>query len=237
MSEIQSTLILLTRNEIDGLKALIKKIPFKAIDECIAVDYKSTDGTVEFLRKHNITVVPQKNSGRGNASRLGAKKARGKYLVFFSPDGNENPADIPKLIKALKDGSDVAIASRFMKDSKNEEDYKMFKLRKISSRIFTLLVNLLFGPRLPGQKNYVSDSINGFRAIRKDAFQALNLDAEGFCLEYQMTMRAIKRNLKVAEIPTSAGKRIAGEGGSKALHTGMRFLYYLIREIRIGNNF
>jgi len=85
----KTTLVILTRNEINGVKALIRKIPFEAVDEFFAVDYQSTDGTVEFFKKHQIPVVKQKKPGRGEAFKIAIAKARGDYLVFFSPDGTK----------------------------------------------------------------------------------------------------------------------------------------------------
>ena len=81
---VQTTLIILTRNEIEGLKAQIRKIPFEAVDEFFAVDYKSTDGTVEFFKKHQIEVVTQNKPGRGRAFTIALRRARSKYLVFLA---------------------------------------------------------------------------------------------------------------------------------------------------------
>lgn len=227
---VQTTLIVLTRNEIEGLKALIRKIPWEAVDEYFAVDYNSTDGTVEFFKKHNIPVVPQRKSGRAEAFYLGAKTAKGKYLIFFSPDGNENPADIPRLVRELKKGNDLVIASRFLKDSRNEEDNQVIKLRAWANQTFTLLADLIWGGKL-------TDTINGYRAIEKSAFKRLNLDAKGFAIEYQMSIRALKLKLKIAEIPTIEGDRIGGQSTSYAIPTGLRFIYFLLREIWIGKRF
>lgn len=223
----KSTLVILTRNEIDGVKALIRKIPFEAVDEFFAVDYKSTDGTVEFFKKHQIPVIEQKIPGRGEAFKIAVNKARGDFLVFFSPDGNENPADIPRLVNLLTNGNDLAIASRFMKNSRNEEDDKTLKFRAWANMAFTLAVRLFWG----GQ---VTDTINGYRAIRKSLFKRLNLDAAGFAIEFQMTIRALKVGAKIAEIPTIEGNRIGGESTSYAIPTGIKFIYYLIREFVIG---
>ncbi len=227
---VQTSLIILTRNEIEGLKALIRKIPFETADEYFAIDYKSTDGTLEFFKKHQIEIVAQKEPGRGKAFELGALRAKGKYLAFFSPDGNENPADIPKLITLLKNGADLAIASRFMKGSRNEEDDKVLKPRAWANRMFSLAVRVFWGGK-------VTDSINGYRAIRKDALKKLRLDASGFAVEYQMTIRALKLGLKVSEIPTIEGNRIGGQSTSYAIPTGLKFLGYLLREIFIGKSF
>lgn len=221
---VQTSLIILTRNEIEGLKALIKTIPVSSVDECFAVDYRSTDGTVAFFKKHKIPVIAQHKPGRSEAFRIAASHAKGKYLVFFSPDGNEDPADIPKLIKLLKNGADMAIASRFMKGSRNEEDDEFFKWRKWANQAFTMLANVIWRGR-------VTDSINGYRATTKECFKALNPDAEGFAIEYQMTIRALKQRRTIAEFPTHEGNRIGGHSGSAAIPTGLRFLYYLMREI------
>ncbi len=224
----KATLVILTRNEIRGVKALIRKIPFEAVDEFFAVDFKSTDGTVEFFKTHQIPVIKQKAPGRGEAFKIAVNKAHGDYLVFFSPDGNENPADIPKLIDLLKNGNDLAIASRFMKNSRNEEDDNAFKFRAWANQLFTLAVNLFWGGR-------VTDSINGYRAIKKNVFNKLNLDASGFAIEFQMTIRALKLKCKIAEIPTIEGNRIGGKSSSSAIPTGLKFIAYLLREMLIGS--
>lgn len=227
---VQTTLVILTRNEITGLKSLIRKIPFEKVDEYFAVDYKSTDGTVEFFEKNKIPVVKQITPGRGEAFRLAVEKAKGEYIVFFSPDGNENPADIPRLINLLKQGNDLAIASRFTKNSRNEEDDSALKFRKWANQGFTLIARLVWGGK-------VTDSINGYRAITKTAFKRLHLDATGFAIEFQMSIRALKLKMKIAEIPTIEGNRIGGQSTSTALPTGFKFIRYLIREITIGTNF
>ena len=56
----------------------------------------------EFFEKHQIRAIQQQIPGRGEAFKLGTQHAKGKYLVFFSPDGNENPADIPKLVQQIQ---------------------------------------------------------------------------------------------------------------------------------------
>ncbi|MFC1626815.1 glycosyltransferase family 2 protein [Patescibacteria group bacterium] len=227
---IETSLIILTRNEIQGVKATLDKIPFHTVDEYFAVDFKSTDGTVEYFHKNNIPVMKQIIPGRAEAFSIGAKKAQGKYLIFFSPDGNENPQDIPKLIALLKNGNDIAIASRFLPQSRNEEDDQLFKFRAWANQIFTLIVNMIWNGKL-------SDSINGYRAIRKSAYDTLRIDAKGFAVEFQMSIRALKQKMKIAEIPTIEGDRIGGQSTSTAIPTGLRFVGYLLREIWIGNNF
>lgn len=210
------------------MTALIDKIPFSQVDEAFVVDYQSSDGTKELVKRRGIRLINQRRPGRGEAFRLAVNRARGRYLVFFSPDGNEDPRDIPKLLRLLTQGNDLVIASRFLPGSRNEEDDKLLKFRAWANRAFTWLANLAWKGRL-------SDSINGYRAITKIAFNRLQLDAFGYAIEYQMSIRALKLNLKIAEIPTREGNRLGGESGSKAIPTGISFLRLLLNEILSGN--
>lgn len=221
-----TSVIILTRNEINGVRSVLSHVPKMRDTEVFAVDYRSSDGTVEYMRRHGIPVVQQDIPGRAEAFALGVRHARGKFLVFFSPDGNEDPADIPKLVAILQAGSDLAIASRFMRGARNEEDDQLLKFRAWANRAFTLLVRLFWGGR-------VTDSINGYRAIRRDAYDRLHIDATGFAVEFQMTIRALKRGLSIAEIPTREGDRIGGKSTSYAIPTGLQFIGVLLRELML----
>jgi len=110
----------------------------------------------------------------------------------------------------------LVIASRFMPNSRNEEDDQLLKFRAWANQSFTFIINLLWNGKL-------TDSINGYRAITKKAFKKLKLDAPGYVIEYQMSIRSLKNNLKITEIPTIEGNRIGGESGSKAIPTGILF--------------
>lgn len=220
----KTTLVILTRNEITGMKALISKIPFTKVDEVLVVDYHSTDGTKEFIRRHKIKLINQVKPGRGEAFRLAASRAKGQNLVFFSPDGNEDPADIVRLIEQLDRGNDLVIASRFLPGSRNEEDDQLIKLRAWANQGFTWLVNICFRGRL-------SDSINGYRAITKAAFNRLQLDASGYAIEFQMSIRALKLKFKIGEITTREGNRLGGSSGSRAIPTGLLFIKIFLKEL------
>lgn len=60
---VKNSLLVFTRNEIDGLKAIFPKIPLNAVDEVIAIDGRSTDGSVEFLQSKGIKVITQTKMG------------------------------------------------------------------------------------------------------------------------------------------------------------------------------
>lgn len=228
---MKTSLILLTKNERQCLEEIFPKLP-KPCDEnnfheIIAVDGGSTDGTIEFFKEHNIPVLIQTKKGRGEAFLQAFRELDSDLFIFFSPDGNEDVNDIFKFKPLAEAGADIIIASRMMKESRNEEDDQTFKWRKWANNGFNLMANLAFRKSGP----FITDSINGFRAITRRTARQLELDAYDYTIEYQMTMRALKANLKIVEFPTAEGNRIAGDTGAPAIPTGLRFIKRFIKEV------
>ena len=224
------TLCLLTRNERPCLEQIFPRIPppspAAGYDEIVAVDGGSTDGTLEFYRDHGIRVLSQSRRGRGDAFQKAFAEVEADAYIFFSPDGNEDVNDLKKFKPLLESGADVVIASRMMKGAVNEEDAHLIKPRKWANNAFNLAVNLLFRRSGP----YISDSINGFRAITRSTAKELALDALDYTIEYQMTIRSLKKRKRIVEFPTAEGERIAGETGAPSIPTGIRFVKRLWTE-------
>ena len=223
-----SSLFISTLNEIEGITALIHKIPISYFDECYALDGGSVDGTIEFFQKNDIKV--KRNVKKGEIFNVGAGITKCENLVFFAPDGNENPEDIIPLLKKLEEGYDMAIGSRFMKDSQNEEDDKLLPARAWANRAFTVLVRILWGGN-------ITDSINGFRSIKRSKLLGMNLEPTGFDIEFQMTIRGLKLGYKIVEIPTKENHRIGGQSTAYSFPTGMLMLKRLAKEIFGGTRF
>ena len=223
---IKNTLLILTYNEIEGSKSLYNKIPFDLFEEVVIVDGNSSDGTIEFWKEKNHEVYIQKIPGRGAAFVEGVEITKGENMVFFSPDGNENPLDIPKILEHLEN-NDLVIATRFGKGGKSE-DATWF--RRFGNKMFTFMVNLFF-------KAKVTDAVNGFRGIKRDKFLKLNLPPSRFEIEFQMTSRAGKLKYKIKEIPTFEGDRIGGYSKAGSFSVGFSYIKVLIKEIFIGKKF
>lgn len=219
-----ATVVLLSFNEIDGLNAIYDKIPLDRFAEVFAIDPGSTDGTLEFYRQKGMKFIIQEKRGRAEAFRTGVKEAKHENIVFFSVDGNENPEDITKLLDLLEEGYDMAIASRFMEGSRSDDANELIRVRAFGNRTFTIMSNLLFRGKL-------TDSINGFRAIRKQKFLELNPDTEGFGIEFQMSIRALKKKFKIKEIPTIESDRIGGASTAHTFETGWLFIKLILKEL------
>lgn len=225
------SLCLLTYNELPCLQVILPLIPKPGLesgfDEIVAIDGGSTDGTIELYHSYGIKVIGQSRRGRGNAFQIAFSELDADAFIFFSPDGNEDINDLPKFRKFLEHGADLVIASRMSSNAHNEEDEQFWKWRKWANQVFNVTANLCF--RRNG--TFVSDSINGYRAIKRDAANILSLDAMDYTIEYQMTIRAFKNRMKIIEFPTNEGQRIAGTSGAPSIVTGLKFLRCLKNEL------
>jgi len=220
-----STLVLLVLNEIDGLRLVWDELPLDEFARVLAVDGGSIDGTREFLTERGIPILDQPIAGRGVAFRVAAEASDTERMVYYSPDGNEDPADIVRLDDLLVEGADLAIASRFAVGAVNEETDALRPRARVNQTL-TWLANRLFnhGP-------YVTDTINGFRAMRRSALLDLQTTVKRFPIEYQISIRAMRRRWKIAEIATIEGQRAGGESKALSWPVGKDHLKVLLTEM------
>lgn len=218
-----SALFICTLNEVTGLRALYDQIPVAEFDEVYALDGGSTDGTVAFFEERRIPVTG--NICKGEIFNVAALMTQAEYIVWFAPDGNEDPGDILNLLNLIKnDGFDMAIARRFGPSARNEEDDQVFKWRAWFCRLFALLVRMRWGGNL-------YDPINGFRAVRRSKLFEMDPEPSGFDIEFQLSIRALKLKHRILEIPTREGNRIGGVSKSRSFPTGWLMLRRLIKEL------
>jgi len=225
---MQISLVLLTMNELEGSTVMFDKTPWQEFEETIVLDGNSTDGTREFFESKGITVISQKKKGLGNAVIEAMDAITGQAVVFFHPDGNMDPRDTLEFRPLFEQGYEFVIASRMLKEAYNEEDSKLIKLRKWANIIFAWIASVIW--RKQGRYR-ATDPVNGFRGITAEAFKRMDIDATDCSVDYQMLIRAYKKDLKMTEFPTIEGSRIAGETQFKSIPTGIREVKMLLREI------
>ena len=94
-------IIILTLNEIDGVKAILPKIDKKWAEEIVVVDGGSTDGTIEECKKLGFEVVNQKNKGHGGGILTGVNCTKAVKIMFAASNGKPKPGIIPSRSKTV----------------------------------------------------------------------------------------------------------------------------------------
>ena len=210
----------LTLNEIDAVKVIMPQVKKEWADRIIFVDGGSTDGTVKKAKELGFETIHQKNKGEGNACRVGTDATESEFVMFFSPDGNDVPQDIPRLIEKTKEGYDVVHISRFGKNSVSDDANL---LDRFGNNMFTFLVNSFFGG------NY-TDALNGYRIIKRSLWNKLKTDAQYLNIEQQTCIRLAKLKIPIFQIEGREPKRIGGERKMRPLITGAQLSYQIIKE-------
>ena len=228
---MKHAIVIMIRNEIQGITQLFNQIPFDKFDEVIVIDGMSSDGSAEFLEKKGLNVITQTTNGRGQAFRDAFNNTDSDTLLFYGPDGNENPADIERFILEFENNKNtgMVVARRLGPGSTNKEDYKLFKPRKWVNIAFNSMANFLWN-----RNSYGYDTINGFRAITRKTWNEIEIDTNGYTVEYQSTIRCFKKNIKIVEFPTIELQRIDSNKGSPAFHTGIAFIKLFLYEIFVS---
>ena len=198
------SVIVPTYNEADSLPPLIERMG-KAMAghtwEMVVVDDGSPDGTAEVANRlsaqHPVWVVRRPGkAGLASAVIAGFKEARGDILVVIDADLSHPPEVVPALVKAIDDGADLAVGSRYIAGGA-VMDWPL--RRRLVSRIACLMGNALVPVR---------DATSGFFAVRRSAIDGVHLNAIGFKIGFEVIARA--KTKKVVEVPYTFRDRELG---------------------------
>lgn len=212
------TAIIPARNEEVTIAAVVSECRNYAGD-VIVVDGHSTDRTAEHARRAGARVVHDEGRGKGAALRLAVEHVHTPICVFVDADGSHDPIDIPLLVAPIKARlADHVTGSRLLGGSDELHGGGDEFLRLAGSAFITYIINRRFGTRL-------SDSQNGFRAIRTDVFRRLPLRARHTTIEMEMIMATLAAGLRIAEVPTHELPRAAGYSKISLHNPGTWFAY------------
>jgi glycosyltransferase involved in cell wall biosynthesis len=208
-------------NEEGNLPFVLPKIGVW-VDEVILVDGRSTDRTLEVAKKllPELKIVHQTGVGKGDGLRAGFAAATGDIIVMLDADGSTDPREIPVFVGALVAGAEFTKGTRFAQGAGTED---MTPLRRLGNKGLLLLVRLLYGGRF-------SDLCYGYIAFWKRVLPAIDPDSDGFAIETQMSVRALRAGLKIAEVPSIERKRIHGKSNLRAVPDGWMILRTILRE-------
>jgi len=203
------SIIIPTYNERDNIIPLVERIDQALSNydyEIVFVDDSSRDGTAELAvalsPKYPVKVMVRQNK-RGLASAVvdGLKQATGQIVGVMDADLQHPPEVIPDLLRAIKGGADIAVASRYIKGG-GCQGWGL--ARRIISKGAIILAHLL----LPSTRR-VRDPMSGFFMFNRQVLAHADLRPTGFKILLEILMEGEFRNM--AEVPYTFSVRSGGE--------------------------
>ncbi|MFY9262973.1 MAG: polyprenol monophosphomannose synthase [Actinomycetaceae bacterium] len=204
-----------TYNERESLPGVVARVRKSAPGvDILIIDDNSPDGTGELADQLSaedpaIHVMHRaEKAGLGRAYLAGFEWAAEhgySHVGEFDADGSHRPEQLPDLLKraAANDNPDLVIGSRWVSGG---EVVNWPKHREILSRFGNLYVKLWLN--LPAR-----DATAGFRVMRIEALQQLDLDAveaRGYFFQVDMTRAFDQAGMRIVEVPISFVERELG---------------------------
>ena len=212
------TVVIPAKDEARNVAWVLRRLP-PGIDEVILVDGHSVDDTVAVARavRPDIVVATECAPGKGAAMRTGMDLAAGDIIVTIDADGSMDPAELERYIRLARH-VDLVKGSRFVGDGGTAD---MSPVRWLGNGALLALVNVLYGAHL-------TDLCYGYCAVRRSALGVLDLRSDGFEIETEMTVRALRTGLRIGEVPSFELPRRYGTSHLSAFFDGWRVLFTLL---------
>lgn len=179
--------------------------------EVLVVDDGSTDATPSLVEEASgrwpfVALLRAQHGGKARAVAAGVEAAAGRFVLFTDMDQSTPIQHVDEALAALSAGSEVVIASRWLKGSARLGEPLS---RRLGGRAFAALVRLLL---LPG----VSDSQCGFKGFRREiarelfdgllVFKGGPEGAKGpmvTAFDVELLVLARQRGYRITEIPVT----------------------------------
>jgi dolichol-phosphate mannosyltransferase len=207
--EDKISIIIPTYNEKDNIAPLVSRIAqaLSGYDyEILIVDDNSQDGTIEaasaLAARYPVKVLVRR-SERGLATAVvhGLRSASGQIIGVMDADLQHPPEVLPDLIKAIRGGADMAVASRYIPGG-GCPNWGLS--RKIISKVALIISHLL----LPSTRA-VKDPLAGFFMFRRQQVDTAKLKPIGYKISLEVMLTGQFRN--VVEVPYIFEDRSAGK--------------------------
>ncbi|HET6457316.1 MAG TPA: glycosyltransferase, partial [Nitrosopumilaceae archaeon] len=198
---VKVEIIIPTLNEEKAIGDLIHSIRshhFPIEVSILVIDGGSTDHTVEICKKENVNVIRQKRKGKGNAMKEAVEYSNADIIVFIDGDGTYFIDDLESMLEPLlTDKADMVVGSRV---SGKREKGAISTLNMLGNKLFNKTINFAL-------HSQVTDSLSGYRAMRKEVFEDLVLFSINFEIEVEITVEFLAKGYRIAEVPIKYGVR------------------------------
>ena len=196
------------------------------VDRIVVADNGSLDRTAREARAAGALVVVQDRRGYGYACLAGLEETRDcDVIVFCDGDASDDLSEMPLLVDPILAGTaELVIGSRVRGRA---EKGALSPVQRSGNALACFLLRLRWGASFT--------DLGPFRAVRREALDALCMRETGFGWTVEMQAKALRARLPVGEVAVSYRKRI---GISKISGTvrgvvgaGSRILWVVARQM------
>jgi len=203
----------------------LARVPRGLYQQIIVADNGSRDRTAEIARCAGATVVaePQRGYGAACLRALANLPPDTDTVVFMDADSSDDPREAAALLEPiLKGRADFVLGSRTLGKA---EKGSLQPHQRVGNALATFLIRVLFG--------YRYTDLGPFRAIRLDALRKLDMRDRNYGWTIEMQIKAVRRKLRIEEVPVSYRNRIGVSkvsGNLKAsVLAGIKILWTVFR--------
>jgi dolichol-phosphate mannosyltransferase len=219
------TAVIAARDEEATIADVVRACRSYAREILVVVHRHNADRTAARAEEAGARILVDGGRGKGQAMRLAAVEVRTPLILFIDADGSHDARDIPKLVQPILNGeADHVSASRLTGGSSELHGGFDEFLRLAGSSFITACINRRFGVRL-------SDSQNGFRAIRTEVFRQLRLSANSTTIEQEMIMKTLALGYRVAEVPSHEYERRSGRSHISVRRAAPAYVLNLLKHL------
>ena len=221
-------------NEQNTIAEVLKKVENASLPgiqkEVIVVDDASTDNTKKVLSEFKIENLKfkilrhEKNMGKGAAVRDGFKNVSGDLVLIQDADLEYDPSYYAVLLKPFSRGAKVVYGTRLLNYPLNfwGKNKTVLPMHLIANKFLTNLTNILFASNL-------TDMETGYKVFRKEIFDKIRINSEGFDFEAEITAKILKMGIKIVEVPVITKPRTYKEGKKIGWIDGVSAIWTLIK--------
>lgn len=196
-------------------------LPLEQFAEKIFVEATNDAETPAFFAKKGFKVLQAPGGAKGELLKKAVAQATSENIVVLGLDGSDDPRDVDSLLIKLRQGYDIVIASRFLPGAQRFAN-RPLSYRSLGNRFFSFMLSVLY-------TRNVSDCNNLFRAFKKSAFDRLELREDGESLMFEMTVKALKANLKFYECPTTEKPVLVERPRQNRFLSALSFMWILAK--------
>jgi glycosyltransferase involved in cell wall biosynthesis len=195
------------------------------VSEVIVVYSGLNPDVVRSLEKEGVKCILDRNPGKGHAMRLGVSCAKGEIILFFDSDGSHRPEEVPLILSPILEGrASMVIGSRLKGHSDEYYGSIAERTRLFGNMLMTKMINIMWNAHL-------TDSQNGLRAIKREVFEHIRTKEGSFAIEQEMTIKCLKLNMRIAEVPSYELRRKHGNSNLNPFVMLPQYVLCLLREM------